>query len=81
MGNVGQYLECTQATSQAIEVMAEFIRPRLRAHSGDYPEADQDWAELEYVFDNLYDCTSPYALVSESDVRHFIETAKHSVSP
>jgi hypothetical protein len=78
---VGQYLECSQATPPAIELIAEFICTRLRSFSGGYSEADQDWAELEYVFDNLYDCTSPDALISESDVRHFIETAKQSVSP
>lgn len=78
--SVGQQLEMHETERSGRDLLAEFIRPRMKSMIGGYPNSDRDWAEMQYIFDRLdsYDETLP--LRTREDVESLIDEAVRNAS-
>ena len=53
----------------------------MKSMNGGYPNADRDWAELQYIFDRLDTYDELLPLRTRADVQSLIDEAVQNASP
>ena len=72
---VGQHLQIAETEQSGRDLLASFIRQRMRSINANRQDGDREWAEMKYIFENLDVVTGPKSLRTRADVEEIIEAA------